>query len=240
MDLPHRFAYRTYSAFIRQLRSNGLFHLWLFGYRPYPGSRIHGGYWDWTTLVLRDALRKHLSPEARFLDMGTGPVAALAIFAALRIKCKQVQAIDHLPDIVSSARNNADYLNANIQFTCSDLFSGTEGLFDVIAFNAPYMDLETGRSLGILQDEQSEKRLSGGHGGGETIARFLHDAPDHLSDNGLILLGVNHFHITRSTVLDLIARSNLEIVDRIDNPCKSVAYVLRCVRSQKCDKGLPK
>jgi len=218
-----------------------LLHHWLFGFRPYPGSQIHGSYWDWTTLVLRDALRKHLTPEARFLDMGTGPVAVLAIFAALRVKCRKVQAIDHLPEIVSSARNNADHLSVNIQFTCGDLFSDAEGLFDLIAFNTPYMDLETGRALGILQDERSEKRFSGGHGGGETIARFLRDAPDHLADSGLILLGVNHYHITRSTVLGLIVKSNLELVDRIENPCtKSTAYVLRRVRSQKVDEGLPK
>jgi methylase of polypeptide subunit release factors len=234
----HRFAYRTYSALVWHVRSNGLLHLWLFGFRPCPGSLTHGAYWDWATLVLKGALRKHLNPEARFLDMGTGAVAALAIFAALRIGCRQIKAVDVLPDIVSSARKNAEQAGVNIQFGSSDLFSNIDGLFEVVAFNAPYMDPETGRALGILQDERSEKRFSGGHGGGETIARFLRDATAHLADGGLILLGVNHYHISRSTVLGLIGESNMELFDRIENRwTRAVAYILRYVGSQNSDEG---
>lgn len=219
--------YQPYLRLIRQIRSSKILHQYLFGYRPYCKSEIYGAYWDWTTLILRKALRQHLRSDSLFLDMGTGSVGVLAIFASLRLGCRRVQAVDHIPEIVSSAKRNADSLHLNIEFYCSDLFSNVDGCFDMIAFNAPYLDFERGRDLGILEDRFSEMRFSGGRGGGETIARFLHNAPEHMSDGGTLLLGVSRYHMPRSAIQDLISSSGLELRECIESSfIPSSAYLL--------------
>jgi HemK-related putative methylase len=202
-------------------------HRWLFGYAPTVVGPIDGEYWDWTTLILRKALRHHLKPTDSFLDMGTGPVGVLAIYSGRRLGCEHVLAVDHLPLIVTSAKRNAERLGLNIEFLCSDLFTGVDGCFDVIAFNAPYLDIEKGRCAGILKDELAERRFGGGKGGGETIERFLHQAPQHISKGGVLLLGVNHYHIPRPTVRDLISQSGLELRGCLEGALMpACAYVL--------------
>lgn len=220
--------YRLYLSLIGHFRSSKILHQYFFGYRPCYNSEIHGDYWDWTTLILKKALQRHLKPDNSFLDMGTGSVGVLAIFVNLHFRCKIIQAVDHISQIVDSAKRNADALHLNIEFYCSDLFSKTNGYFDMIVFNAPYLDLEKGRKRGILKDELSELRFSGGQGGGETIERFLLEAPKHMSSNGKLLLGVNHHHIPRNTLRDLISNSDFELCDCIESFfIPASAYLLR-------------
>lgn len=159
--------------------------------------------------------------------MGTGPVGVLAIWASLRLGCKMVQAVDYIPELVSSAKRNATFLGLNVEFYCSDLFNDVNGCFDMIAFNAPYLDLERGRDIGILKDRLSEMRFSGGPGGGETIARFLHDAPAHMSDGGTLLLGVSRYHMAQSVIQSLISSSGLELRECVESFfIPSSAYLL--------------
>jgi len=203
-------------------------HKWLFGYYPLSKNVVPGQYWDWTTLILRRTLRRYLKPDDAFLDMGTGPVGVLAIFAALKLGCKRISAIDKLEQIVMSARLNAESVGAIIDYQCSDLFDCVQGTYDVISFNAPYLDIEKGRQSRILIDELSELRFSGGIGGGEVIDRFLRDAPHFMSKKGILLLGVNHYHIPRKTVLAIIARSgwiSCECIESLLIPAS--AYLLR-------------
>lgn len=126
-----------------------------------------------------------------------------------------------------SAKENAEALNLEIEFCCSDLFSSVSGRFDVIAFNAPYIDIEKGKVNGTLKDELSEKRFSGGVVGGETISRFIREAPEHISEGGKVLLGVNHYHIKRPTLLSLINKSDFDLQECIENPfIPATVYVL--------------
>jgi release factor glutamine methyltransferase len=224
----HLIIYKLYLLFIGKVRSSNILHLFLFNYRPRIENELHVGYWDWTTLILKKALRKHLKSTDSFLDMGTGYVGVLAIFANICLNCKKILAIDQLSKIISSAKKNSDRLKLNIEFCCSDLFSQVNGRFDMIAFNAPYLDIEKGRRSGIMKDELSELRFSGGVGGGETISRFLKEASKHLSDKGKILLGVNHYHIKQSTVQDLISCSGFELCECIESfYLPATAYLLR-------------
>jgi len=220
--------YKIYLFFIGKVRSSRLLHIFLFKYNPHIESELHVGYWDWTTLILKKALRKHLKSTDTFLDMGTGYVGVLAIFSSISLDCKRILAVDQLSQIISSAKKNSDSLKLNIEFRCSDLFSQVNGCFDMIAFNAPYLDVEKGRRSGILNDELSEIRFSGGVGGGETISRFLKETPKHLSEKGKILLGVSHYHIPQSTVKDLISCSGFELCECIESfYLPATAYLLR-------------
>ncbi|HNZ38797.1 MAG TPA: methyltransferase, partial [Candidatus Latescibacteria bacterium] len=226
-----RLLYRAYNRAIGRVRSNAALPCRLSGYRPVPGSELLGPYWDWTTLALRNALRDYLRPEHSFLDMGTGSVAVLSLFAHLSTGCRAIVATDHIPEVLASARKNAVAVKAPAEFRQSDLFASVSERFDVIAFNAPYLDVDTARELGIIGDTMSETRFSGGKGGGEIIARFLADAPDHLNPDGKILLGVNHYHIGRGTVREAIERSRLDLETCVRNRLTgSAVYVLHVGR----------
>jgi len=220
--------YRVYVRLAGMVRTSPSIHRFLFGYRPAGDESIPGEYWDWTTLILRRALRRYLSPDDAFLDMGTGPVAVLAIYARLKLGCEQVRAVDHVEPLVAAAKKNMENLGLDIPVYCSDLFEEVDGAYDVIAFNAPYLDSEKGRRLGILNSDMASLRFDGGSGGGEVIERFLRDAPRYLSDKGRVLLGVNHFHIASATIRKLISDSDMTLAGWMKSPIlRGCAYILR-------------
>lgn len=207
-----RWLYQLYLAAANRLRSNDALHRALFGYGPCPGSRAQGAYWDWTTLVLRKAIHKHLKGGEAFLDMGTGSVGVLAIHARLVKPC-QVVAVDWVPEMVAWTRLNAAGAHVDLDCRCSDLFERIPESFDVIAFNPPYLDDAMAGHLGLMLDDVSRKRFSGGEGGGHTIGRFLREVPAHLRPGGRLLLGVNHLHISRKVLEALLDQAGFTCLD---------------------------
>jgi methylase of polypeptide subunit release factors len=220
------FFYKAYLQIINRVRVNNAIHRLLFGYSPCIGSSEHGSYWDWTTLALKKAIKQYLKPSDKFLDVGTGTVGVLAIYAKHTIKCDYVDAIDYVPEIVLQSKKISDSLGLKIQFILSDLFENVNNTYDMIVFNSPYLDVVRGKEFGIIKDEISEKRFSGGNKGGETVSRFLSEAQHYLSADGKIALGVNHFHINKSTVQDIISASPFLILDCISNKFQGAAYLL--------------
>jgi hypothetical protein len=114
--------YRLYLYIIGKVRSNRLIHGFLFRYKPLKNSYFHVGYWDWTTLILRNALRSHLHSDDYLLDMGTSYNGVLAIYSSIHLNCKRILAVDQSPQIITSAKNNAEHLNIEMAFCCSNLF----------------------------------------------------------------------------------------------------------------------
>lgn len=209
------FYYKIYSVIIRPIRTNRLIHRCLFGYYPCHGSELHGAYWDWTTIAMKRAIVKYINSNTSHLDVGTGSVGCLAIYSCLRSNCSRVDAVDYMQEVLDSAKNCSGSLGLPVQFYWSDLFSNIKGRFDVITFNAPYIDKDTGVRLGLFDNKASEVRFSGGTGGGKTIARFLCDAKNYMKDDGKILLGVCHYHISQSKMNDLILSSGLKLHERM-------------------------
>jgi methylase of polypeptide subunit release factors len=207
--------HRFYSAVARRIRSNRTLHGVLFGYRP--EIEYYGGNWDWTTLLLRRALRQRLRPDMRFLDMGTGPAGVLAVYAALRLGCREVWAVDHVPELVASARSCAAFLGLNVHFRAGDLFEGLEGQFDLIAFNAPYIRREWGYRAGLFKDSLDERRWGGGEDGCRTISRFLAQCPGRLKPGGTVLLGANAFHLPATKLEALIPGSGLRKTGKLSH-----------------------
>ena len=132
-----------------------------------------------------------------------------------------------------SAEKCAESLDLSIKFYCSNLFQNVQKRFDIIAFNAPYLDFDKGKKLGILKDRLSEIRFSGGKDGCETIIRFLQDAQDYLSDTGVLLLGVCHYHITQDSVQQLISSSGFELRERVTYGCIPSAVYVLCKKNKK-------
>lgn len=126
--------------------------------------------------MLEEQVKKYA--YGKVLDMGTGSgiqgIAALKnddvenlIFSDIKFEC-----IKHVKKIVNDKR---------AKFIVSDLFNNInkKEKFDTIIFNPPY-----------LPEDEYDKSIHnvGGKKGYETIVRFLRQAKNHLTDDGIILL----------------------------------------------------
>lgn len=122
-------------------------------------------------------LAKHVAvfAQGKVLDMGTGS-GIQAMTAAGSVKVTSVLATDIDKEAIIHARKRNPH--NKIAYKVSDLFSRVKGVFDTIIFNPPYLPAEQGL------DDQA---LVGGKHGYETMCRFLHQALDHLSENGQII-----------------------------------------------------
>lgn len=95
---------------------------------------------------------------------------------ALKHGAKSVLAVDIDPTVVKHLTKK------HLNVLQSDLFSEVEGIFDVIAFNPPYLPRDT------REDAESEQITSGGEKGDEIVIRFLKQAPKHLAKKGTLLV----------------------------------------------------
>ena len=84
--------YPAYSHLAESVRSNHTLFQAVFGFRPMNLSSHFSQYWDWSTLVLKRVLDQQFRPGMTLLDMGTGPVGVLAIYAVLHLKPETVVA----------------------------------------------------------------------------------------------------------------------------------------------------
>ncbi|MGI6198842.1 MAG: methyltransferase, partial [Candidatus Cloacimonadaceae bacterium] len=225
--------YHSYAKYVTQLRSNPALVRHLFGFTP--PKPLWGQYWDWTTIALRDALRRYLKPDLSLLDMGCGPYAVLSRFAKEKLNCRAITGADHCQELVDYAQETDP--DSGIAYLHSDLFENISGKFDLIIFNAPYVEAEKGTKLGLFPTALDRKRFSGGEAGADTIARFLQAAPKYLRLEGKLLLGVNHYHIGREVVQSEIFKSGFKTVAIHHNPItKACVYVLK----EKENEEMPK
>jgi release factor glutamine methyltransferase len=129
-------------------------------------------------------------PE-RILDAGTGSGVIALSLAAVFPKA-EIHASDISEDALSLARENAARLNLNarVHFTRSNLVEQTDGKFDLIVANLPYVPEADRPSLSreVLQDPASA--LFGGQNGDEMIRELIVAAPPHLHPGGMLALEI--------------------------------------------------
>jgi len=229
-DIRQMKIYHCYSRMAKLLRSNrGLFR-GIFGFEPPEASR--GQYWDWTTLALRGSMIRFCQDGMEVLDMGCGAYAVLARFARARFACKSITAVDSCKDVIDFASESDS--TPLISYHHSDLFDCGLGLFDLIVFNAPYLVEQKAEELGMIQDEEFRERFCGGTDGAATIRSFLANCPKHLKADGLVLLGVNHYHIKAEVIQAAISRSALKPAEiRFNHFTKACVYALRMKSNAK-------
>lgn len=202
--------HKIYAIIILAIRKSGIINFLLFGFLP--GKSIYANYWDWTTLLLKKALKTFELDNKRILDIGTGPYAILSIYVKCNSTPKQIVAADYLDEILGNAITQPG--SGGITFVLSDLFENIQQKFDVILFNAPYIIDADGSKLGIFNDELARERWSGGETGMETINRFLEFLPEYLSESGYGLLGVNHFYLSDPSLRETISQHNKLVVTK--------------------------
>lgn len=221
--------YYIYSFIVLRIRKSRLI-FWLI-FRYLPNNLDYDNLWDWTSLQLIKCLRKYSNKNLDLLDMGTGPFAVLAIYCRNNLNFHKIHAVDYIPSIFKNATQQE---SRDITFIMSNLFEKVNDQYGVICFNAPYIVKSKGEEFGNFVTELSEMRWSGGLDGTETIERFLDQAKDHLKDNGVVLLGINTFHLSDVVCSNKIEKCHYRIIDKEYNKFnKSLVYVLHYWRENE-------
>ncbi|MBI2650929.1 methyltransferase [Candidatus Woesearchaeota archaeon] len=157
--------------------------------------------------------------EGNVLDMGTGS-GIQAIAAVNCPKVKSVLAVDIQEDVIKYCKKNikneihenrrfsghkkSKLFSCKIKFMVSDLFEALKKRnlknkkFDTIIFNAPYLPSEL---------KVKDLTIEGGKKGYEVIEKFLNEANNFLSLNGIILLAFSS--LTKMEKVNEFIRNNL-------------------------------
>lgn len=131
----------------------------------------------------------------RILDMGTGS-GAIAIACAYAFPDAEVDAVDISPQALEVALRNisAHGLEGQVRALHSDLFSELTGQrYDLIVANPPYVDESELSGLSSEYHHEPSLALVAPDSGLALALDILRQAPQHLNQNGLLVLevGVN-------------------------------------------------
>jgi release factor glutamine methyltransferase len=225
MPIMHRLNVIGLRILNKYLRRNKLLTRLIFGVRTLSNDDIH---WDFTTIVLRKALKQGVSSNPRILEIGTGPYAILAIYL-YRKGHSRIVANDINKDYVESALKTVACNGADLAVVHSDLFSNIAGDFDIILFNSVYIPYRKGKELMLNSVHQSEKHWCGGNAGTETIERFLKNAGAYLSRDGAIFLGFNPHYLSESRVRQIVKFNKYKVRRKVK--CRfipSTVLILKC------------
>ena len=127
----------------------------------------------------------------RALDLCTGS-GCIAIAMGHYNPNWEVVGIDISDKALALAEENKSRLHAdNVAFLKSDLFGALEGeVFDLIVTNPPYVTHEETDALPAEYAHEPELGLRAGDDGLDLALKIMRDAPEHLSEGGLLVCEV--------------------------------------------------
>ncbi|HMB57375.1 MAG TPA: 50S ribosomal protein L3 N(5)-glutamine methyltransferase [Arenimonas sp.] len=130
-------------------------------------------------------------PIERVLDLCTGS-GCIAIATAHYNPDWQVDAVDISEDALALAKENVERLETpNVRLVHSDLFRGLDGeVYDLIVTNPPYVTHAETDALPKEYSHEPELGLRAGDDGLDLALEILRDAPEHLSEHGLLICEV--------------------------------------------------
>ena len=127
----------------------------------------------------------------RVLDLCTGS-GCIAIATAHYNPCWEVDAVDLSPAALALAHENVARLaTTNVRLIESDLFANLKGeVYDLIITNPPYVTHAQTDALPKEYSHEPEMGLRAGDDGLDLALEILRDAPEHLTENGLLICEV--------------------------------------------------
>ncbi|AUW57348.1 methyltransferase [Sphingobium sp. SCG-1] len=128
-------------------------------------------------LIERELAAHPCAQDARIIDIGTGAGVG-AIVAALAVPGAEVLATDVNPQALALASVNAQAAGQDVAFLEGRDLGETEGRFDLILANPPY----------IIDDEERAYRDGGGMHGGEVSVDMAQAALPRLNTGGRFIL----------------------------------------------------
>jgi ribosomal protein L3 glutamine methyltransferase len=130
-------------------------------------------------------------PVERVLDLCTGS-GCIAIATAHYHPDWQVDAADISEDALALTRDNIErLLTQNVRPVHTDLFRGLNGeVYDLIVTNPPYVTHAETDALPQEYSHEPELGLRAGDDGLDLALEILRDAPEHLSEHGLLICEV--------------------------------------------------
>ena len=134
---------------------------------------------------------KQRSREVSVLDIGTGS-GAIAITIQKETGAI-VTAVDVSKGALGVAKENANNLEAEIEFIQSDLFENVNGKFDFIVSNPPYIETEVIDTLETeVKDNEPILALDGGKDGLDFYRKIVADAPNYLNKDGKLYFEIGY------------------------------------------------
>jgi release factor glutamine methyltransferase len=142
------------------------------------------------TEQLVELLKSRIShPASRILDVGTGS-GVIALSLAAQFPEAKVTATDISDDALALARENATRLGLPVTFEKTNLLEGTDGSFDLIVANLPYVAVVDRAALSREVLHDPEVALFGGERGDEMVRKLIEAAPSRLKGGGLLALEI--------------------------------------------------
>jgi release factor glutamine methyltransferase len=146
--------------------------------------------------------------QVEVLDLGCGS-GAIAIALKLEEPRLMVEASDISPEALAIAKENAQNLNADINFVLSNWFSNITKAYDIIVCNPPY--IPNAEKLDPIVAHDPALALFGGTKGLDCYEIVLKSVSKHLKNGGL--LAFEHAYNQKDNLIKLIQQylTNIEI-----------------------------
>ena len=128
------------------------------------------------------------------LDLCTGS-GCLAVFAALAFSNAQVDAVDLSEHALEVANKNIRHygLDGRITTHRSDMFDQLPQCeYNLIICNPPYVNNHSMEALPPEYRHEPTMALAGGEDGMDLIRKLLHDAPDFMASDGMLVLEIGN------------------------------------------------
>jgi len=165
------------------------------------------------------------------LDLCTGSgciVISLAKYGDL----KYAVGSDISEKALQVARKNAERLNINVTFICSDLFENIEGKYDIIVSNPPYIKSEDFLTLmPEVRDHEPKLALEAGTDGLVYYKRIISDLPKFLNPGGHVFFEIGFDQgkavselLTKAGFTDIYVKKDLSGLDRVVG-AKAVSHI---------------
>lgn len=177
---------------------------------------------EWALEVIRSR------PEPRVIDLGTGS-GAIALAIKSRRPDAHVTATDTSAGALEVAAANARAHDMDIDFRQMTWLAGTQGRFDLIVGNPPYIAMQDQHLAGLAHEPLSA--LVAGPEGLDDLRTIIGQAPAHMAASGWLLL--EHAYDQAEAVCALLAGAGFHnIAGRRD-----LAGIARCSGGQWLELG---